>query len=263
MITDKTVELDILGYVRCSAKRVEDVPSEGVPGTLILNEWLAPALEGFEPGQFIYVIVLLHKSDPTVLTSSPNTPQQRGTFTIRSSDRPNRIGMTLTRIEQIQGCKIDVNWIDFSDGTPILDIKKYSTRWECVFSAPNDDRRHFEQQIPKQVLATVLARPIRNFAGFNAPEVNLLASAGAELIQTYNVFLLDPFLRVHVKGTGSLIDAVQGLTKASFGNNRLTIEHETNRKFGGTVEINLNHKRHWILEITKEGYLLQLTSSNG
>ncbi len=259
MTTDNKVQLDILGYVHCVAKTVQDVPSEGVPGTLVLDDWLAPALEGFEPGQFIYVIVLFHKSNPMVLTASPGTAQQRGVFTIRSSDRPNRIGMTLTRIEQIRGSEIEVNWIDFSDGTPILDIKKYSTRWECVFSAPSDDRRHFEQQIPKQTLATVLARPIHNFAGFSAPEAHALASAGAELVQTYKVFLLDPDLRFQVKGTGSLIDAVQGLTKASFGNNRLTIEHEANRRYGGTVEIHLNERR-WILEIAEGGYRLELTS---
>ena len=251
---DEKVVLDILGYVHCAAKDYRDVPSEGLQATLILHQWLEPALEGLSPGDFIYVIVLFHKSDPTILKASPNTKHQRGAFALRSSDRPNRIGMTLTQIERIEGSVISISWIDFSDGTPILDIKRYSNCWECVFSAPGDDRRFIERQIPMEVLATVLARPIRNFAG-NAPETGFLASAAAELVQVHNIFLHDPSLRIHIRGTGSLSDAVQGLTKASFGNKRLTVEYESDRSFGGQVEFRQGEKK-WLVEINLEGYFL-------
>ena len=249
------VHLDVLGYVHCAAKTVADVPSEGLPGTLVLHEWLAPAIEGLRPGHFIYVIVYFHKCDPQTFKASPGTSQQRGVFALRSSDRPNCIGMTLTRIERIRGTEIDVNWIDFSDGTPILDIKIYSQRWECVFSAPGDDRRYFERQVSRDALTTVLARPIRNFAG-DIPEAEVLAAAGAELIQEYNVFLLDPELKVHVVGTGTLIDGVQGLMKVSFGNGRLFAEHKPDFPFGGIIKMSLG-QQNWEIEIKPDGYTIK------
>lgn len=240
--------------MRCAAKTVSEVPSEGLPGTLVLHDWLAPAIEGLRPGQFIYVITYFHKCDSNTLKASPGTPQQRGAFALRSSDRPNCIGMTLTRIEQVRGTEIDVSWIDFSDGTPILDIKMYSLRWECVFSAPGDDRRYFEKQIPREVLSVVLARPIRNFAG-DIPEADMLAAAGAQLVQEHDIFLLDPNLKVYVKGTGTLIDGIQGLMKASFGNGRLIAEHDPDIPFGGMVRVFLE-ERSWEIEISPDGYTL-------
>lgn len=254
------VHLDVLGYVHCSAKTVADVPPEGLPGTLVLHDWLAPAIESLKPGHFIYVITYLHKGDPKTFKASPGTPQQRGAFALRSSDRPNCIGMTLTRIEQIRGMEIDVSWIDFSDGTPILDIKMYSLRWECVFSAPSDDRRYFEKQIPREALTAVLARPIRNFAG-EIPEANALAAAGAELVQVHDVFLLDPDLRVYVKGSGTLIDGVQGLTKASFGNGRLIAEYDPDSLFGGMIRMFLG-QQGWEVEIKPDSYTIKSFQPN-
>ncbi|MEI6179471.1 MAG: TrmO family methyltransferase [Chloroflexales bacterium] len=251
---DSTVQLDILGYVRCEAKTVADVPSEGLPGTLALHDWLEPALEGLRPGLFVYVITSFHQGDRHTFLASPGTTQQRGAFALRSSDRPNCMGMTLTRIEQIRGTEVDVSWVDFSDGTPILDIKVYSNRWECVFSAPGDDRRHFEKQIPRSALMIVLARPIRNFAG-NIPEAALLAAAGAELIQEHDVFLHDPQLKMHIKGSGTLVDGLQGLTKASFGNGRLSVELAPTAQFGGSVKLSRGQDT-WMIEVSSEGYTI-------
>lgn len=254
-LTDNQVCLDVLGYVRCGAKTVAGIPSEGLPGTLVLHNWLASAIEGLRSGHFIYVITYFDKGNPNTLKASPGTPQQRGAFALRSSDRPNCIGMTLTRIEQIRGTEIDVSWIDFSDGTPILDIKMYSHRWECVFSAPGDDRRYFEKQIPRDALTIVLARPIRNFAG-DIPEADILAAVGAELVQVHEVFLLDPNLRVYVNGAGTLIDGIQGLMKVSFGNGRLIAEHDHDMPFGGIVKISLG-ERKWEVKVSLDGYTIK------
>lgn len=261
-MTDNST-FEVLGRVRCAAKRLQDVPSEGLPATLEMRPDLEPALEGLFPGLFIYVIVEFHHANPHILTASPGTPQQRGAFALRSSDRPNRIGMTLTRIERIQGTNIDVNWIDFSDGTPIFDLKRYNPRWECVFSMPRDDRRHFERQIARQSLVKVLARPIECFAGPDAPEIHPLAVAAAELVQGHNVFLGDPNLLAHIRGAGTLVDCVQGMLGARFGNGRLSVELQPEVTAGGEITLTLG-PRTWLISITADHYTLQaFETTNG
>ncbi len=250
-----TLTFRVLGHVRCAAKMVADVPSEGLPGTLVLAPDLAPALEGLHPGAYIYVIVEFDKADPRVLTASPGTPYQLGAFALRGSDRPNRIGMTLTRIVRIQGTEIDVSWIDFSDGSPILDIKKYNPRWEVAFCAPRDDRRHIERQIAYEALAIVLARPMECFAGTGVPEIKPLAQAAARLVQEHNVFLGDPGLRAHVEGAPKLVDCVQGLLGASLGNGRLSVDLDPNRVVGGIVTLRRNGQV-WSVEVSEAGYTL-------
>ena len=48
-----------------------------------------------------------------------------GLFSTRSPHRPNLIGLTLAKLESIQGTKINVSGIDLLKGTPILDIKPF------------------------------------------------------------------------------------------------------------------------------------------
>ncbi|MEN4006244.1 MAG: TrmO family methyltransferase [Methanobacteriaceae archaeon] len=40
-------------------------------------------------------------------------------------NRPNPIGMSVVRLENIEGSKINISNVDIVDGTPLLDIKPY------------------------------------------------------------------------------------------------------------------------------------------
>ena len=53
-------------------------------------------------------------------------------FTKRTANRPNPIGVTLTRVVAWQDATITVVGLDAMDGTPILDIKPYKP----IFDAP-------------------------------------------------------------------------------------------------------------------------------
>ena len=51
-------------------------------------------------------------------------------FTRRIANRPNSIGVTLTRIVALQGSTITVVGLDAINGSPILDIKSYQPIWD-------------------------------------------------------------------------------------------------------------------------------------
>jgi tRNA (Thr-GGU) A37 N-methylase len=214
---------EAIGFVRCSASCVEDVPSEGLPSSVVLKDRYLEALTGVEPGDHLYVVAVFHQADPRVLTGSPGTPNVQGAFSIRSSCRPNLIGMTLSTVVGIDGPEVTFEWLDFVDGSPVLDLKRYNWRWECVPSARRLDRRFIEQQISRDALATVLARPAYNFHGERCHRVGQIGELGARLVQDFNVWLGSPTLAVSVRGDGHLVDCVQGLTGATFGNDRLAV----------------------------------------
>ncbi len=46
-----------------------------------------------------------------------------GIFAQRGKNRPNRIGVSVCRIIQVSGLRLDVEGLDAIDGTPVLDIK--------------------------------------------------------------------------------------------------------------------------------------------
>lgn len=214
---------DQIGVIRCAALEVADVPSEGLPSSVVIDSRYRSAIDGIEVGDHLYVVAVFHLADPTVLTASPDTVNAQGAFSIRGSSRPNLIGLTLSKVVAIEGTEVSFEWLDFVDGTPVLDLKRYNWRWECVPSARRLDRRFIEQQIDRESLATVLARPAYNFHGERCQRVTQVGALGAALVQDHGVWLGSPTLSIAVTGDGHLIDCVQGLTGATLGSGRLHV----------------------------------------
>ena len=60
---------------------------------------------------------------------------ERGMFAIRSPRRPNPIGVTVVRMEGIEGNRVNVSGLDMLDGTPLLDIKPYVPSFDSISEA--------------------------------------------------------------------------------------------------------------------------------
>jgi len=223
-MTEDVFQLTRLGTVRCDAPTIADVPSEGLPSDVVLEEAYLDALHGVEVGDFIYVLALFHLADPGIHQGSPGTAEAQGAFSIRSSCRPNRIGMTLSRVTAISGNRISFEWLDFVDGSPVIDLKRYNWRWEVALSTRRMDRRFIERQIPTRTLAQVMARPAANFHGEHCEQTRRAGLLGAQLVHEHDLRLTDPRFRVRVHGDGHLLDSIQAITGATFGNSRLAFE---------------------------------------
>jgi tRNA (Thr-GGU) A37 N-methylase len=53
---------------------------------------------------------------------NPDWPEV-GIFAQRGKDRPNRLGVSVCRIEKVDGLEVHVRGLDAVDGTPVLDLK--------------------------------------------------------------------------------------------------------------------------------------------
>jgi tRNA-Thr(GGU) m(6)t(6)A37 methyltransferase TsaA len=65
----------------------------------------------------------------------PRDNVKRGLFATRSPDRPNPIGLSVVRIVDIYGIRIDIGGHDLLDGTPVLDLKPYIPIYDSLPSA--------------------------------------------------------------------------------------------------------------------------------
>ncbi len=84
------------------------------------------ALEGLEGWDFIWVVFWFHLNTdwrPKVLP--PRSTKRRGVFSTRSPHRPNPLGLSVLRLERVEGLVLHVANVDLIDGTPVLDIKPY------------------------------------------------------------------------------------------------------------------------------------------
>ncbi|MEL6319311.1 MAG: tRNA (N6-threonylcarbamoyladenosine(37)-N6)-methyltransferase TrmO [Cyanobacteria bacterium J06626_14] len=87
----------------------------------------AEALKDLDGFEYIWLITWLHLNkhwNPTVMP--PRGPRiRRGTLATRAPHRPNPLGLSATRILNVEGLTIHVEGIDLLDQTPVLDIKPY------------------------------------------------------------------------------------------------------------------------------------------
>ena len=96
------------------------------PSRIRLNDEVLPGLKGLEAGQKVLILFHCHLSEGLGLLQHPRGDTSRpkqGVFSLRSSIRPNPIGVTEVEIIAIDGNILHVRGLDALNGSPVLDIK--------------------------------------------------------------------------------------------------------------------------------------------
>ncbi|MCB0212196.1 MAG: tRNA (N6-threonylcarbamoyladenosine(37)-N6)-methyltransferase TrmO [Anaerolineae bacterium] len=140
-----TIQLTPIGFIRSqfSQNTLPEIMRQETSQIVIEPEF-EPGLMGLEPGQDIQVFFYFSKiqADEIHLQLHPrHDPANplKGVFATRTQFRPNQIGATVARIEQIEANVITVTGLDGQDGTPVLDIKPYTPHFDAA-----TDRQPFE-----------------------------------------------------------------------------------------------------------------------
>jgi tRNA-Thr(GGU) m(6)t(6)A37 methyltransferase TsaA len=111
----------------------------------------APALKGLEDFSHLWVFFWFHGNDTPEQRATLQVHPRRdpanpltGVFACRSPERPNLIGLTACRLVRISGNVIEVAGLDARDGTPIVDLKPYIPKGDCILeaTAPEWVKRH-------------------------------------------------------------------------------------------------------------------------
>jgi tRNA-Thr(GGU) m(6)t(6)A37 methyltransferase TsaA len=123
-----------IGFVRNAlATKVEAArqprAAEGAPARIELlpGRNFEHALEDLGRWQWIWVIFWFHHNAgwrPKVLPPRSNTGR-KGVFATRSPHRPNPLGLSVVRLERVEGLTLHILDADMLDGTPVLDLKPY------------------------------------------------------------------------------------------------------------------------------------------
>lgn len=123
--------MESIGTIHSEFKDIEGMPiqptgAKGIPGTIKIKDKYVDGLKDLEGFSHIHLIYLLHEVDGYMLEVKPFMDNDtHGIFATRSPKRPNHIGMSVVKLNKIEGNTIYIENIDILDKTPLLDIKPY------------------------------------------------------------------------------------------------------------------------------------------
>ena len=134
---DISMQISPIGVVHSSLIQADGAPiqpafAKNSKGVVEIYEPYRQGLKDLEGFERIWLLYWFHKASAPRLIVKPfldNT--QRGLFATRAPARPNPIGLSSVRLLSIEGGSIHVAELDILDGTPLLDIKPYVSKFDC------------------------------------------------------------------------------------------------------------------------------------
>lgn len=123
--------LNSIGIIHTAIKSKKDAPIQSsrsdLNGMVEIYPDYKDGLDGVEGFSHIYLLYFLHQSIRSEsLRVKPFLDEQtHGVFATRYPVRPNSIGLSIVRLERMEGNTIFFTGADMLDDTPLLDIKPY------------------------------------------------------------------------------------------------------------------------------------------
>lgn len=121
------------------ASRQPDGLSQEAVITLNSGQNFEQALTDLGGCSHLWIIYAFHKNKNwKPLVQTPRSNRKIGVFATRAPYRPNPIGMSLVKLERIEGLNIYIGPNDILDGTPILDLKPFHPEFDVAEEAHID-----------------------------------------------------------------------------------------------------------------------------
>lgn len=224
-----------IGVVRSAVADTHAMPVNGAPAAVEVFEEFAPALAEIESNTHLWVLAWLHAAAgeaPLQTRGRHARPggEGRGVFGLRHAARPNPLGLTAARLLGVEGRLIRLDRLDFVDGTPVVDVKRYSPGWDAIFAA-----RTYYETLPRDDAAAAVAADLFleavHFHGEACVGAALAARMLTHVMRAWGVAAKDPALRVCVGTDGCLADGLQAVTAGTLGSGRLQVGHEASIRF--------------------------------
>ena len=158
----KEFTLSTIGIIHSPHKETTKTPiqpvfSKDIEGTVELFEEFRAGLKDLEGFSYIYLFYYFDRSQKTSLLVKPYLADiESGIFATRAPHRPNKLGISLVRLEKIENNILHVKDLDILDGTPLLDIKPFIPR----FDLRDDANSGWQEDINDE---TASVRGVRDF----------------------------------------------------------------------------------------------------
>ncbi len=142
-MTEASITYRPIGVIRSEHIAAERTPiqpcfAKGCRGRAEVLPEFEDGLSDLDAFSHIYLIYHLHRAGPARLRVTPFLQEaERGVFATRAPSRPNAIGLSIVELVGREGNVLYLDGLDILDGTPILDIKPYTARFDRIETTRN------------------------------------------------------------------------------------------------------------------------------
>ncbi len=205
-----------IGVVKSQYTEPKKKPTAGVGAVIEVFPEYAGALTRIEEHSHMWILSWFHLARRDCLLTTPgrvntNLPKY-GVFGMRSPARPNPIGLSLVKLNRIEGNRLYVTGLDAVNGSPVIDIKPYFEN-DIIFSPLTP----YIAPLERERLREMLLRLALVHHQEECPDL-FLAVRMAVLAGEKFGHLNSPDLYIKVEGSPCLADTLQGLTRARLAN---------------------------------------------
>lgn len=142
-MTEFSINFKSIGVIRSEHVLAQQTPiqpnyAKGCKGRAVIFTEFEEGLRDLEGFSHLYLIYQLHQAEAAKLIVKPFLQDiERGVFSTRSPCRPNAIGLSILELVRREGNVLHLDGVDILDGTPLLDIKPYSAKFDRIETSRN------------------------------------------------------------------------------------------------------------------------------
>jgi tRNA-Thr(GGU) m(6)t(6)A37 methyltransferase TsaA len=142
-MSETVISYKPIGVIRSKHHAAEKTPiqptyAKGCKGRAEVFPEFAKGLQDLDGFSHVYLIYHFHQSGSVRLTVKPFLQNvERGVFATRAPCRPNAIGLSVVELVSREGNVLHLDGVDILDGTPLLDIKPYTAKFDRIETTCN------------------------------------------------------------------------------------------------------------------------------
>jgi tRNA (adenine37-N6)-methyltransferase len=126
------------GHVNPADTPIQPVYAPDCEGRAEIRPEFAEGLRDLEGFSHVFLLYHFHRAGAMKLTVKPFLQEtEHGVFATRSPLRPNPIGISIVELLRVEGNVLHLRGVDILDGTPLLDIKPYTAKFDLRDSTRN------------------------------------------------------------------------------------------------------------------------------
>jgi tRNA-Thr(GGU) m(6)t(6)A37 methyltransferase TsaA len=151
VITYKPIGVIHSEHIAAQETPIQPTYAKGCKGRVEVFPEFAEGLCDLDGFSHVYLIYHFHQAGAAKLTVKPFLQDvERGVFATRAPCRPNAIGLSVVELVCREENVLHLDRVDILDGTPLLDIKPYTAKFDRIETTRNGWQDEVDEETARQ-----------------------------------------------------------------------------------------------------------------